>query len=428
MNLVVLIGHHVPTIWRAWYSKYRITCATSAFVLSAFLALNGCLAPIALHRAVLEYDQTTAQIQSEMLLLNIGRAQQEEPLHFTSVSSVAATFNFETMIGIAPAQSNTSTLVAPIFSTTVAENPTITIVPVEGEEFTKRILSPISSEKLLFLARQGVTPGFLFRLLAERLVIIEEGRTRVIRNRPDYRDEYAEFRRRVLHSAYLQHSNKIHVFNLDFEEALAFSIPLNSSGKNALQDLEQIFRAEERGYTWKPDPDKRAGVLSRKVSGPLVMTNYLLAELSNEERRQFREEISSFPENALPVDIRPGHPGGDYPLHGYYQFRSFLETLQFVAFINSRTPEFEVKPDPRSGPVEPNPTLVLKIEETVEEPMNTAFKVKHGGLWYWIRKPETATAPVVSWNLEAFRALVSLYEMTKADVSKKTTPAITIAK
>jgi hypothetical protein len=34
----------------------------------------------------------------------------------------------------------------------------------------------------------------------------------------------------------------------------------------------------------------------------------------------------------------------------------------------------------------------------------------------------------VIWNLQAFRALTQLYELTKVDVSKKPAPAITIAK
>lgn len=398
--------------------------------LGVFLTLSGCLAPIALHQAVLEYDQTTAQIQAEILLKNIARSKHTEPLHFTAVSSVAATFNFETSIGLQSSSSNTTDLIAPFFRTTVAENPTITIIPVEGEEFTKRILSPITSDKFFFLALQGIRPGIIFRLLAERLVIIKGDRQRVLQNRPDHEDEYSEFRRRTLHLASLRSSYNTHVLHLNFRQTLPFSIPVSGSDEKTFQlkSLDQIFQAEENGYTLTPDPDKGGGVLSKVVYGPRILTNYPLADLSPQKKQRFIKEIALLPENSLIVDISPEYPGGDYPFTGYYQFRSFQEVLQFVARINSTNPEFDVKPHPKTGPVEANPTVILKIEETMEEPGEAAFKVQHNGLWYWIKKPTATSDPAITWNLETFRALVQLYEMTKADVQTKPSPAITIAK
>ena len=65
-----------------------------------FLMLAGCLSPIALHRAVLEYDRTVSQVEAELLLLNIARARHHRPVHFTAVSSVAATLDFRTNVGI----------------------------------------------------------------------------------------------------------------------------------------------------------------------------------------------------------------------------------------------------------------------------------------------------------------------------------------
>ena len=72
---------------------FRSTLAwTSAFSLCLLLA--GCLSPIAMHRAVIEYDRTVYRVESELLLLNIARARHYRPVHFTAVSSVAATFTF----------------------------------------------------------------------------------------------------------------------------------------------------------------------------------------------------------------------------------------------------------------------------------------------------------------------------------------------
>jgi hypothetical protein len=84
----------------------------------------------AMHQAVLSYDQTVTQVSSEQLLLNIVRARYHRPVHVTTVSSVAATFDFRMTAGITPPEGDSRGLEAPLFSTTVAENPTLTIIPM----------------------------------------------------------------------------------------------------------------------------------------------------------------------------------------------------------------------------------------------------------------------------------------------------------
>src|SRR4029078_5574794 len=121
--------------------------------------LAGCLSPIALHRAVLEYDRTVSQVEAELLLLNIARARHHRPVHFTAVSSVAATFDFRTNVGIqggfGPVVASRDRPINLEYSASVAENPTITIVPITGEEFTKRVLRLLDEDKFEFLVRQG---------------------------------------------------------------------------------------------------------------------------------------------------------------------------------------------------------------------------------------------------------------------------------
>ena len=60
---------------------------------------SGCVSQVAMHRAVLEYDWTVNRIETELLLLNIARTRYHEPIHFTAVSSIAATFDFRVNTG-----------------------------------------------------------------------------------------------------------------------------------------------------------------------------------------------------------------------------------------------------------------------------------------------------------------------------------------
>src|ERR1051325_9723 len=74
--------------------------ANAGTLLLGIVFLTGCLSPIAMHRAVIEYDRTTSRVEAELLLLNIARARHYRPVHFTAVSSVAATFDFRVSAGI----------------------------------------------------------------------------------------------------------------------------------------------------------------------------------------------------------------------------------------------------------------------------------------------------------------------------------------
>ena len=396
--------------------------------LGVLFTVAGCVSPIALHRAVIEYDRATARIQAEMLLLNIARSKSLEPLHFTAVSSIAATFGFTAAAGITPTGTETTPLVAPFFNARVSESPTITIIPIEGEEFTKRILSPVSARQVAFLFQQGVEPAILLRLIAQKLVFHKGKKLTVVHNNPLEAAQYIEFRRRVLHISSLNLSESLYVGPIYYEEVLPISFPKESGSPEVLQSLDKVLGAEEKGYRWKRLTELGPLVLTKRVVGRLVITNYDLAALPNEERRQLNDVAKSIQENSILIDIRTGHPGGEYSLKGFFIFRSFSDILKFAATGISTVPEFEVEKDKRTGLIPPNPTQTIEIEETENEPTDEAFKVEHREVWYWIKKAEQKTGELIPWNQEAFRTLSELYQMTVTDVSRSAAPAITIAK
>ena len=66
------------------------------------LPLSGCLSPITLNRAVVAYDQAITDAVAKQLLVNIARAERHQPIHFTGVSNVVATFDFRVSAGATP--------------------------------------------------------------------------------------------------------------------------------------------------------------------------------------------------------------------------------------------------------------------------------------------------------------------------------------
>ena len=128
-------------------------------VSAMLLGLVGCMGPISLHKAVLGYDETISQLERELLLLNIARTHCEIPSHYTVTSSIAATFDYNVNAGIFGTffeRASGINTYGMNLGTSVAEKPTLSIIPIQGEDFTKRILAPLDENKFLFLIFQGV--------------------------------------------------------------------------------------------------------------------------------------------------------------------------------------------------------------------------------------------------------------------------------
>src|SRR5262249_42388397 len=63
------------------------------------LSVSDCAGPPVLEQQVLGYDEVTKTLDDKLLLLNIARVANIETVHFTSTSSIAATFNWTATLG-----------------------------------------------------------------------------------------------------------------------------------------------------------------------------------------------------------------------------------------------------------------------------------------------------------------------------------------
>jgi hypothetical protein len=137
-------------------------------------------------------------------------------------SSIAATFNYQMSATFGGIYNDTPGFFAPSFSVgaTAAENPTLSIVPIQGREFTERILVPMDEAKLEFLVFQGSPIDMVLRLMADGIELqTPDGRfDRFVLNSPARPGEYEEFRRLVLQLAWLNANRKLFVSRLFFVE------------------------------------------------------------------------------------------------------------------------------------------------------------------------------------------------------------------
>lgn len=380
------------------------------------LSLTGCLSPPTLNRAVLAYDEAITDAISKQLLINIARAHHHEPIHFTSVANVAATFDFRISAGATPALTGEHgrTLV-PLFGGSIAENPTISITPIEGEEFTKRLLAPFQESKLTLLLRQGVDIDLLLRLMAKELRLKHKGEEVAYRNSPSDKDGYDMFRKVVLHLSAIQDANRLYAEVLTFERT--WTIPAEAV-------TAEGFLALEQQYLIAYDSVRRTYTLRKPMSGRVLITNYDPATLPETERIRLHETADQRPVNDVSFDIRAGRYGGDWPLQGDFMLRSFNAMLNFLGLSVDEDKEYTVEKDPRTPPVAENPVKTMDLLLLDRAPDESDLAAKSHGRYYTIN----SQGPQARWNREAFKLLSQLFQMTVTDIPRTGVPSITIAK
>ncbi|HLA61190.1 MAG TPA: hypothetical protein VK626_02995 [Nitrospiraceae bacterium] len=380
------------------------------------LAVTGCLSPITLNRAVTSYDEAITDAISKQLLINIARAHQHQPIHFTGVSNIAATFDFRVSAGATPAfTGEAGRALMPIFGGSVAENPTISIAPIEGEEFTKRLLTPFQESKFLLLLRQRYDIDLLLRLMAQELRIMEKGQEVVYRNTPADRTGYEKFRRAVTHLSSIQDQNHLYAEPLVYNRT--WTIPADSVTAEGFQALEKeylvTYSQKDHSYT-----------LRKQITGQILMTNYDPATLSPDERARLIDETEEGRLNDVSFDIRPGYVGGEYPLKGDFRLRSFNTILNFLGRSLGEDPEYDVEKDPRTPAVHDNPVHTMELLLTDRAPSEADLSIQSNGKYYAVN----TTGPLARWNREAFQMLYLLFQMTVSEVPRVGVPSITIAK
>ncbi len=147
------------------------------------LTQAGCFGPWSMKQDIDLYNRNIVDAETDMFVYNIGRLYDHQPPHFMMLSSVSQTRSFSAGGGFQWSQAlsalNPMTAIANLVSTTKTvtttssalatgstwqagpftagsvENPTITFVPIQGQEFANRFESPLRDKLTLFLEDQN---------------------------------------------------------------------------------------------------------------------------------------------------------------------------------------------------------------------------------------------------------------------------------
>ena len=384
--------------------------------LAAALMCSGCLPALQLNRSVMAYDALATEAVCRQLLLNIARARFDEPLHFTALSNIAATFNLQLNAGATPPLGGLeggANNLSPIFGGSWSDNPTFSIVPVEGEEFTRRLLTPFPESTLTLLLRQGADVDLVLRLMANQFRTEIGGRRVTYDNHPADRDGYTTFRRLVLHLSSIQDRGALYAEPMIFQDS--WTVPAASVTPEVLQSLEKEFVVAR-------EPGAKDYRITKRTIGRIVVTNYDPEVLSNDERRRLHEEAEHNLDDEIVVDVRAGYPGGEFPLHGKFRLRSFANMIDFLGHALHEEPEYDVAPHSRTPNVTENPAFTLAVLESPTRPRGVDRFIRYRGLYYALQ-PDSG----YQWNKKAFVLLYQLFQMTVVKPAAGG-PSITIAK
>lgn len=237
--------------------------------------LAGCVSnvgPKTVQPARFDYNQALSKSWNEQILLNLVRLRYRDTPVFLEVGTVLAQYSVTGSGSAAAAFSGGGSgddSYALGGSVEINESPTITYTPLRGEEFVRRLLSPIPPATVLLLSQAGWS--------IERLLLCCVNSLNGLPNAPsaagptpDYRPRFGEFHRlaRLLRELQVAGSFTFQVErDGDEERFLVEILPSNDAELNA--------KAAEVAETLGLDPERRVYELVEEVSGDsaeLVLT------------------------------------------------------------------------------------------------------------------------------------------------------------
>jgi hypothetical protein len=156
----------------------KASCKCFLLITATVFVISGCAAQGAkrVPRDRFDYNGAIAQSTREQIMLNIVRSRYLEVPVFLTVSSVLTQYEYDSSIGLTGilefGRGTTDRAVGDA-NLRFSERPTITYLPVEGQEFSAHLLSDIPYEILFAAAQAGFPVDIFMRIGIQRLGAVE---------------------------------------------------------------------------------------------------------------------------------------------------------------------------------------------------------------------------------------------------------------
>jgi hypothetical protein len=156
----------------------KASCRCFLLITAAVFVISGCAAQGAKRVPADRFDYNAAIAQStrEQMLLNIVRSRYLEVPVFLTVSSVLTQYEYDRSVGLGAILefgSGTTDRATGDANLGFSERPTITYLPVEGQEFSAHLLSDVPSDLIFAAAQAGWSVDIFMRIGIQRLGAVE---------------------------------------------------------------------------------------------------------------------------------------------------------------------------------------------------------------------------------------------------------------
>jgi hypothetical protein len=317
-------------------SRRGVPRASVLFIVG--LLAGGCrsFGPRALEQARIPYNEAVKVTTEQQLLLNIVRLRYTDTPSSLAISNIAAQFELVKGLQLVPFFSATGGdnnrgsygAVLPQVALGSADRPTFSLTPLDDQEFTKKLFTPLSLDGVVYLAKTTWPISTVFRLYLENLNWISNAETA---SGPTPKDPpvFEEFQRGINALQTLQDRDQI-VFGLDERtEPVGGPLPADrikpsdviEAAKNGLE-----YRPDEGGATWSLLKKTQQAVLR---IDPEAATSPEMGELA----RIFKIK-PGLPQYDVTLEALNPFPS-TYPAEGVTKIdleaRSLLQAMYYVA-------------------------------------------------------------------------------------------------
>ena len=152
----------------------QVVCKYLLLIAAVIVLISGCAAQGAkrVPRDRFDYNAAIAQSTREQMLLNIVRSRYLEVPVFLTVSSVLTQYEYDRSIGVGgvfESGSDSNDIFTGDTNLRFSERPTITYLPVEGQEFSAHLLSNVPVDLFFAAAQAGWSVDIFMRIGIQRL-------------------------------------------------------------------------------------------------------------------------------------------------------------------------------------------------------------------------------------------------------------------
>jgi len=233
------------------------------------IVVAGCttFGPHVLDQTRLRYNEVVKRTTEEQLLLNIVRLRYTDTPSSLAVSAIAAQFERSYSLQLTPffvAGNDASfTAVLPQALGLGADRPTVSLTPLDDQEFTRKLFTPLPLDGVIYLAKTTWPIATVFRLYLENLNWVPNAQT-ASGPTPTQAPVVAAFLRGMAVLQRLQDRAEI-VFGVEErEERLGGPLPA------AAISARDVVEAAKNGYAYRPDDQGTTWTLIKKNQQPVL--------------------------------------------------------------------------------------------------------------------------------------------------------------